>query len=173
MTATEAAEPAAPAATRMIDTDVHEMIGNPLDFLKYVEEPWLSRLHPDNWMGISIPYSWPTTGGLARADARPANGMRAGSDYELMRKQHLDEYGFEHVILTGLLYPGEFKVQPDFAAGLARAYNDWLVNEWLSKDERFLGSVCVAAQDPQAAVAEIERVGGNPRIVQIMLPVIS
>jgi predicted TIM-barrel fold metal-dependent hydrolase len=173
MTATEAAEPAAPAATRMIDADVHEMIGNPLDFLKYVEEPWLSRLHPDNWMGISIPYSWPTTGGLARADARPANGMRAGSDYELMRKQHLDEYGFEHVILTGLLYPGEFKVQPDFAAGLARAYNDWLVNEWLSKDERFLGSVCVAAQDPQAAVAEIERVGGNPRIVQIMLPVIS
>src|ERR1700722_5686078 len=67
-------------ATRVIDADVHEMIGNPFEFLKYADEPWLSRIHPDNWMGISIPYSWPTVGGLARPDARPANGMRAGSD---------------------------------------------------------------------------------------------
>lgn len=176
MTATEAAEAAgtrSPATTRVIDTDVHEMIGNPLDFLKYVEEPWQSRLHPDNWMGVSIPYSWPTTGGLARPDARPASGMRAGSDYGLMRSQHLDYYGFEYAVLTGLLYPGEFKVQPDFAAGLARAYNDWLANEWLAKDQRFLGSVCVAIQEPEAAVAEIERMGSHPQIVQVMLPVVS
>src|SRR3954452_18531087 len=143
----------------VIDTDVHEMIGNPVEFLRYVDEPWRSRIHPDNWMGVSIPYSWPTTGGLARPDAIPGNGLRAGSDYALMKKQHLDAYDIRHAVLTGLLYPGEFKVQPEFAAGLARAYNDWACNEWLTKDQRFLGSVCVAAQDPEAAVAEIERVG--------------
>ena len=176
-TTSPAADPAGPAGrrtiTRIIDTDVHEMIGNPLDFLKYVEEPWASRLHPDNWMGISIPYSWPTTGGLARPDAIPDTGHRAGSDYGLMRRQHLDAYPIKHAVLTGLLYPGEFKVQPDFAAGLARAYNNWLIGEWLSKDDRFLGSVCVAAQNPAAAVEEIDRIGSDPRIVQVMLPVIS
>ena len=159
------ADPAAPAdgrtRTPIIDTDVHEMIGNPFDFLKYVDEPWRSRIHPDNWMGISIPYSWPTVGGLARPDARPANGMRAGSDYQLMREQHLDALDIDYAVLTGLLYPGEFKVQPDFAAGLAHAYNDWLIGEWLVKDDRFLGSVCVAAQNPAAAVEEIERVGSQ------------
>jgi predicted TIM-barrel fold metal-dependent hydrolase len=168
----ESASPT-PTAMPVIDTDVHEMIGNPFDFLKYVDEPWRERIHPDNWMGIALPYSWPTTGGLARPDARPANGMRAGSDYELMRKQHLDAWDLKYAVLTGLLYPGEFKVQPEFAAGIAKAYNDWLVNEWLTKDRRFLGSVCVAAQRPEAAVAEIERIGSHPQIVQVLLPVIS
>lgn len=161
------------AATAIIDTDVHEMVGNPLEFLKYVDEPWRGRIHPDNWMGVNIPYSWPTTGGLARPDAIPGNGFRAGSDYELMRKQHLDAYPIEYAVLTGLLYPGEFKTQPDFAAGIAKAYNDWVVNEWLTKDPRFLGSVCIAATNLNAAVEEIDRIGPHPQVVQVMLPVIS
>ncbi|HZM78998.1 MAG TPA: amidohydrolase family protein [Candidatus Limnocylindrales bacterium] len=157
----------------IIDADVHEMVGDPMSLLKYVDEPWRGRIHPDNWMGISIPYSWPTTGGLARPDAIPGNGFRAGSSYELMRKQHLDFYDIDYAILTGLLYPSEFKTQPEFAAGIARAYNDWVINEWLTKDERFIGSVCVAIQNPEVAVEEIERVGSHPQIKQIMLPVIS
>ncbi|MFC6015710.1 amidohydrolase family protein [Plantactinospora solaniradicis] len=162
-----------PSALSVIDTDVHEMIGNPLEFLQYVEEPWRGRIHPDNWMGISIPYSWPTTGGLARPDARPSNGLRAGSDYQLMRKQHLDAFNIKHAVLTGLLYPSEFKVQPDFAVGLSQAYNRWVVNEWLAKDPRFLGSICVAAQRPDDAVAEIEKWASHPQMVQVLLPVIS
>jgi len=162
-----------PTRQKIIDADVHEMVGDPLAFLKYVDEPWASRIHPENWMGVALPYSWPTVGGLARPDAIPTNGFRAGSDYNLMRSQHLDAYGIDHAVLTGLLYPGEFKVQPEFAAGIAKAYNDWVINEWLTKDPRFLGSVCVAAQLPEKAVEEIERVGSHPQIVQVMLPVIS
>lgn len=168
--------PAVPEDTTgnaIIDADVHEMIGNPLEFIEYVEEPWRGRIHSDNWMGISIPYSWPTTGGLARPDARPANGMRAGSDLGLMQRQHLDEFGIGKAVLTGLLYPSEFRTQPEFAAGIARAYNDWLIDKWLARDPRLLGSVCVAVQKPEEAVREIERVGGHPQMVQVMIPVVS
>ncbi|MFJ8473581.1 amidohydrolase family protein [Kitasatospora sp. NPDC094011] len=157
----------------VIDADVHEMIGNPLEFLQYVDEPWRSRIHPDNWMGISIPYSWPTTGGLARPDANPRNGHRAGSDLGLMQRQHLDEFRISKAVLTGLLYPSEFKTQPEFACGIAKAYNDWLISCWLDKDPRLLGSVCVAAQKPEEAAREIDRIGQHPQIVQVILPVIS
>lgn len=175
MTLTEAQShgPSTPPLHRVIDTDVHEMIGNPLEYVQYVEEPWRSRIHVDNWMGISIPYSWPTTGGLAREDARPANGMRAGSDLGLMRSQHLDMFGITKAVLTGLLYPSEFKTQPEFATGIAKAYNDWLIDKWLTRDDRLLGSVCVAIQNPQEAAREIDRVGGHPQMVQVILPVIS
>src|SRR2546430_10488854 len=75
--------------------------------------------------------------------------------------------------MAGLLYPAEFGVQPDFAIAMARGYNNWLVDEWLAKDERFLGSVQVAVQEPRAAADEIDRIGGHPQMVQVMLPVIS
>lgn len=169
--ATSAAE--RPPVQRIIDTDVHEMIGNPLEFIQYVDEPWRGRIHPDNWMGVSIPYSWPTTGGLARPDAIPDNGLRAGSDLGLMQRQHLDHFAVEKAILTGLLYPSEFKTQPEFATGIARAYNDWVINCWLERDDRLLGSVCVAIQQPEEAAREIERVGSHPQIVQVMIPVVS
>ncbi|MEU8606951.1 amidohydrolase family protein [Actinoplanes sp. NPDC048791] len=156
----------------LIDTDVHEMIGG-AEFLDYIDEPFRSRIHPDNWMGISIPYSWPTTGGLARPDAIPQSGLRAGSDYRLMREQHLDAYDVDYAVLTGLMYPGEWRTQPDFAVALARGYNDWVIAEWLAKDQRFLGSIHVAAQSPQEAADEIDRLGSHPQMVQVMLPVVS
>jgi predicted TIM-barrel fold metal-dependent hydrolase len=161
-----------PRTGPVIDTDVHEMIGG-WRFLEFIDEPYRSRIHQENWTGLSIPYSWPTTGGLARPDAIPKNGRRAGADYDLMREQHLDAYDLRYAVLTGLLYPAEFRVQPDFAIAMARGYNNWLVDEWLAKDQRFLGSVHVAAQEPRAAADEIDRIGGHPQMVQVMLPVIS
>lgn len=162
----------APLSTPVIDTDVHEMIGGPR-FMFYVDEPYRGRIHANNWTGVNLPYTWPTTGGVARSDTFRHPGEKAGSDYLLMREQHLDRYNIKHAILTGLIYPTEFKTQPDFATAMARAYNNWLIREWLRKDERFLGSMHIAAQDPQAAAEEIDRVGSNPRIVQVMLPAIS
>lgn len=57
----------------------------------------------------------------------------------------------------------------DAAAAIARATNDWLVGEWLERDERFLGSLVISTRDPENAAAEISRHGGHPRIVQVSL----
>ncbi|MGW7488598.1 amidohydrolase family protein [Streptomyces sp. NPDC054786] len=162
----------APQLTSVIDTDVHEMISGPR-FLFYIEEPYRSRIHINNWTGTHLPYTWPTTGGVARPDTIRTPGERAGGDLNMMREQHLDPYNIKYAVLTGLLYPTEFKVQPDFATAIARGYNNWLIKEWLRKDERLLGCMHIAAQDPASAVAEIDRIGPHPSIVQIMLPAMS
>ncbi|MCH7974962.1 MAG: amidohydrolase [Bacteroidetes bacterium] len=58
---------------------------------------------------------------------------------------------------------------PNWAAALASAYNDRMINRWFSADERFLGSIFVATQDPETAAREIERVADHPQFVQVAL----
>ncbi len=60
---------------------------------------------------------------------------------------------------------------PYYEAALCRAVNDWLVAEWLEHDHRLRASMVVPTLDTAAAVAEIERIGEHPRIVQVLLPV--
>src|SRR5262249_60948706 len=100
-------------------------------------------------------------------------GGPAGSDPELMRQQLLEEYGVEAVILTGSFYNVAFLPNPDLAAALARALNDWTVERWLEFDPRFRGSLALPLQDPAAAGAEDERLGGDPRIVQVGVAAVS
>ena len=159
----------------VIDVDVHEMLTSVGELAPYLKEPWRSRVSmPDGWQGLpGFPYSYPQVGGLVRADAVLPGGAPAGSSYERMREQVLDAYPIEHAILTGLFHPTDLGVQPEFATALASAYNDWLIDHWLAKDDRLLGSIAVAAQCPEEAAREMDRVGGHPQVVQVMLPATS
>jgi predicted TIM-barrel fold metal-dependent hydrolase len=58
----------------------------------------------------------------------------------------------------------------DLAAALAGGLNDWLRAEWLDRDPRLRGSITVAPQSVEAAVAEIERLAPDRRFVQVLLP---
>ncbi len=62
---------------------------------------------------------------------------------------------------------------PDAAAALAAAVNDWLVETWLPADDRFRASIVLPIAQPDAAAVEIERFAGHPRVVQALLPVRS
>ena len=62
---------------------------------------------------------------------------------------------------------------PELASVLARAINDWMVSQWLERDERLRGTLTVVHHDPAEAVSEIERLGDHPQIVQVGLPVWS
>jgi predicted TIM-barrel fold metal-dependent hydrolase len=62
---------------------------------------------------------------------------------------------------------------PYFAAAVASAINDWLREEFLSRDSRLRASLAVSTVSPDDAVSEIERVGEDPRFVQMLLPVRS
>jgi predicted TIM-barrel fold metal-dependent hydrolase len=149
-----------PVAGPVIDIDVHEMLTSARELAPYLKEPWRSRVSlPDGWQGLpGFPYSYPQVGGLVRADAVLPDGAPAGSSYERMREQVLDAYPIERAILTGLFHPTDLGVQPEFAVALASAYNDWLIDHWLGKDDRLLGSIAVAAQCPDDAAREIDRV---------------
>lgn len=84
---------------------------------------------------------------------------------------YLDEETVEKAILipTDFLTLGGSPLR-DLAVVLASAINDWTVERWLNTDPRWLGSVLVAPQDPEAAAREIRRSGANPRMVQVVLP---
>lgn len=159
----------------LIDVDVHEMLKSVKDLIPYLDEPWRSRIAvPNGWKGIAnLPYSWPMVGGVAMAEAATPDGSPAGSSFEVMREQLLDAYEPEYVILVSMFHPTDMNVQPEFATALASAYNDWLIENWLGKDERLRGSVTIAAQKPEDAAREIDRVGQHPQIVQVILPASS
>ena len=122
------------------------------DSFPHAHRPWL---HPEGFM---------------RTDAVPADGATPGSDYELAREQLLDRYGVEYAILTGEeAIEVSTLANPHLATALARAYNDWMIDEWLPRDPRLKGSLVVAPQDPHAAADEIRRLGGHPDIVQVLV----
>ena len=152
-----------------VDCDVHQQLRSFADLHPYLSRYWVSYLEESGFSALpNAPYPKGANRG-ERVDARPAGGGPAGSDPELMRQQLLEEYGVEVVILTGSFYNVAFLPNPDLAAALARAMNDWTVERWLEFDPRFRGSLTLPLHDPAAAVAEIERLGDDPRIVQVLV----
>jgi len=94
----------------------------------------------------------------------------AGSDLDLMRAQLLDAYQVEYAILLGQeLRPLGTLPDADYAAALARAYNDYLIERWLSQEPRLKGAMLIATQDVRQAVQEIERIGSHPDIVEVLV----
>ena len=104
-----------------------------------------------------------------RVDARPEQGF-PGSDLGLLRRQHLDEHDIDVAVLTPMQAQSFGGEAPEFAAELCRALNDWIRDEWLAEEPRLRGSICPPHEHPELAVREIERLAGDPRFVQVLLP---
>ncbi len=154
----------------LIDTDIHER-ANLEALVPYLEPQWRRYIVESGWQPERyLPYIQPLPGGLDRLDAKPARGVPGGSDFELLKRQLLDECHEEYGILTGWLDASALSpAWPEFKTALMSAYNDWEIDQWLSKDDRLLGSLHVNIHDPAGAVREIDRLGDHPRIVQVML----
>ncbi len=104
-----------------------------------------------------------------RVDARPEQG-RPGSDLGLVQRQHLDEYAIDYAVLTPMQAQSFGSEAPPLAEELCRALNDWIGDEWLAAEPRLRGSICPPHEHPELAVREIERLAGDPRYVQVLLP---
>ena len=61
----------------------------------------------------------------------------------------------------------------DMAAALCAAVNDWTAKELLDRDPRLRGSILLPMQNPDLAVAEIERLAGDRRFVQVLMLVMG
>jgi predicted TIM-barrel fold metal-dependent hydrolase len=153
---------------KILDCDIHNTYRSQQDLYPYLEEPYLSRLKEK---GFGYPQeTFQSSIHNKRLDAKPENGS-AGSDYPLLREQLLDRFDITYGVLTGEGISGlSYMPEQDYPAALARAYNAWLVDTWLTYDKRLLGSLHVAIQHPEAAAAEIYRYGSHPKIVQVCIP---
>jgi predicted TIM-barrel fold metal-dependent hydrolase len=158
----------------VIDCDVHNAWSSAEVLLPYLAPTWRDYLDRGEVPGPrgAFPHAhrpWLHPEGFMRHDAIPADGGTPGSDLGMMRAQLLDRYDVDVAILTGdEAIEASTLANPYYAQALVSAYNDWMVAEWLPLDERLWGSLVIAPQDPPGAAAEIRRLGGHDRIVQVL-----
>jgi uncharacterized protein len=169
--ATKAAPRAEKIAT-LIDCDVHNSV--PRERLaRHLPERF--RRHLANFglrQATSTGYTRPRANG-AMMDSYPPSGGVPGSDPGFMAHQLLDAWGHTYAILN----PHDQNVlgtqTGEYAGALTRALNDAVIEDWLGHDARFYASICVPQNDGDLAVAEIERLAGHPRFVQVLIPLIT
>lgn len=88
--------------------------------------------------------------------------------YQCMKENLLDRYNPDIAILTGEeALEVSTLANGHYAQAMAKAYNRYLIDEWLPRDKRFRGSLIVAPQDPLGAAAQIREFGDHPDIVQV------
>lgn len=156
--------------TPLIDADVHESLTSVDVLLPYLKPVWQRYFTECNFRGMPSDLYVATAHGGRRVDSWPETGGPPGSDYGLLAAQLFDEQGIDYAILTGHIYRISHMPQVDFAVALCSAYNDWVVDEWLARDQRLYASLQLPLQDPAAAAREIDRLGPHPQIAQALFP---
>ncbi len=76
---------------------------------------------------------------------------------------------------VGILFPDNlllFAAIPnqEHALALGRAYNRWLLEEWLHREPGLYGVLLACPQDPEASAREIERYAAEEKVVGVFLP---
>jgi len=140
-----------------IDCDVHCMPSSFEALLPYLDDYYRDYVD-DATIGLANPVSYvPHVEGTVPSTAAELTAA-------------LDRDGTETAVLSCLAMHGVHR-NPGYAAAFASAVNDWMRDELLSADPRLRAGLVVATDDVALAVEEIERVGPDPRFVQVLLPV--
>ena len=156
----------------MIDCDVHDVVG-PVETLQpYLDHHWREVIATSQFAGPTDQAHPPNLPSSLREDLPAVADHPPGRTLQALREHVLDPLGLQLAIL-GCDYGVESVRNPDAAAALAAAVNDWQLGEWLEPEPRLRAAIVVASQQPAAAVAEIERRAGDPRFVAVYLPVRS
>jgi len=146
---------------RVIDCDIHTPLPTVEALSPYLSEHWREYIRTSAFKGAvdtAYPINAPTTG--------------QNSTLESVQRDVLDAWGTEVGILN-CTYAVDSLHNPDTAAAMAAAVNDWLIAEWVAKDSRLRASMVVPTRVPEMGAQEIERLGGQPGFVQVLLPVRS
>jgi uncharacterized protein len=159
----------------VIDCDVHHAWRRSEDVLPYMSSEWQAHVKgpgPAGLLPISAPSTFQNPQGGNRDDAIPASGGPPGSDYETLRADLFETMGVGTAVLTygeGLFV--DSNPNPFLAAEIAKASNDWTVDQWLNRDDRLKGSILVSNQNPLLAAKEIRRLGNHPQMCQVLMAV--
>jgi uncharacterized protein len=172
------AEPDAPCALTIIDTDVHNAV--PPDSIHalgpYMSKRWARYLELIGARSLGEDPLIRARPATSRSDAWPPNGKGPGEDPDFVRQQLLDAYGIHCGILNNTSGTWQPYIGGNQPAGLTielmHALNDWAADEWLTIDRRWRSSICVPFEEPAAAAREIALRRDGPdadRWVQVLL----
>jgi predicted TIM-barrel fold metal-dependent hydrolase len=137
--------------------------------LPYLDDYWRDQLvnrHIDKYSFALTSYP-PNAPLSARPDWRLPSGAPA-DDLDAIRRHALDPFG-THLAICNTLHGALALFNEDMAAALCAAVNDWVAKELLDREPRLRASILVPAHNPALAVAEIERLAGDRRFVQVLL----
>jgi predicted TIM-barrel fold metal-dependent hydrolase len=157
---------------RIIDVDVHNHWKTPDEVLRYLPDHWRKYLQGQPGRALPLiptPAKWYFPDGVDRSDSFPPDGSRPGTDYDFMKRQLLDPLRTESALLTFYTGQQSAMLNPQLAAALCRACNQWCVDEWLSRDDRFLGAIMVPTEVPEEAAKEIRHWRHDGRMVAVLL----
>ena len=163
----------------MIDCDVHPIVrGGMTTLLEYLPRAWKRRFEMKG-LGINqkilpVRYAHPN-GDVIRVDATPPGGGPPGSDPAYLAEDLCERHGVARAILNSLeaTNMAVALADPDESVQLVAAYNDFYLEQWLPADPRFRYALVVSPYDPQAAAAEIRRIGGRDGVVGVSLPLLN
>ena len=155
----------------VLDADVH-VHEDPGELADYADPPWdvgLREIAKVQERYLDLPgmspraeYRVPFPGGSNRRQvATSAAEMRQGLD-----ALHVDQAVLfpDHLLSLAMVR------DPAFATTLARAYNRWLHERWLTEERSLKGALVIAPQNPQAGAEDIRRYGGLPEFACAYLP---
>lgn len=82
----------------------------------------------------------------------------------------LDAIGIDYASIfpTPMLSLG-LHPEVEMEVALARAYNTWVCEEWLARDDRLRAMLYLPFNDPEASLAEIERMADRPGVIGFMV----
>lgn len=140
----------------MVDCDVHNEVPSWRDLLPHLDGYWRESIEQGDFKGP--PASWWLPSGPAPVSL------------DDVRRDVLSRA--DGAVLT-CTYGAASIYNPYAAAAMAAAVNDWQIATWLDPEPRLRASIVVPAGQPVPAANEIDRVGGHPGFVQVMLPVRS
>lgn len=156
---------------RAIDTDLHHQITNWSAVAPFVPEglrwrvkaggPPMAR-HGFKKVGAAF-------GDAPLPAAQNGKAVHPAADPRWVKEQYLDARGVDLAILTGSLLSLGVQPSANLATALARGINDWTLETWVRPFSCYKGSILVAQQDPGQAAAEIDRLGDDPGMVQVLL----
>ena len=153
--------------TSIIDADIHPVV-DPKQVAQYLPQPWRMRWESGNTGASGLGYWNPN--GVRRADAVAPDGVPIASDPNHLAKYFFDAHGLEYGVLLTEPHQPLLSPEMDYAAAVASAINDVVINHWVPVDTRFKVAILASPVDPQLAAREIRRVGGAPGVVQVLLP---
>src|SRR5215207_7206772 len=161
----------------LVDCDIHVGYHSLPDLLPHLDSATAELVLESGTNGLGMPsYPWYHPQGWLRGDtydrdATAEGAQLVGQTLERVRDAVLDPFD----VTVGILTPDEaaaFAILPNplLAAALCRGYNDWLLAEWLEREPRLRGLLVVTPQHPEAAAAEIRRLGEREEIAGVFLP---
>lgn len=157
----------------VIDIDAHVNVPSLESLFPYQDKIWVQMAYERGFHGPSgVKNAFPPNAPTTVRDEWRVEGVTPASSLSAIQNQLLDPWRAESALIS-CYYAVDSVRHPDWAAALAQSLNDWLIAEYLERDPRLVGSIVVPPRDPQAAAAEIDRLGEHPRIKQVMLPVRS